>query len=251
MTRIDLNCDMGESFGAWTMGADAAVMPWVTSVNIACGFHAGDPSTMRQTVAAAVAAGVAIGAHVGLPDLAGFGRRTMAISAQQAHDITVVQLGALSAMARVHDARLSHMKPHGALYHMAEDDPALADALARALHDVDPSLHLVGRAGGRLCEAGQGIGLATNNEVFADRRYQADGTLVPRTHADAVIDDAQTAAQQALDLALHGTVTAIDGSRINVQTDTICLHGDRDDAEFFARTVHQTLRDAGVTLRHP
>lgn len=251
MKSIDLNCDMGESFGAWTMGADAAVMPWVSSVNIACGFHAGDPTIMRETVAAAVAAGIAIGAHVGLPDLAGFGRRAMAVSAQQVYDFTVVQIGALQAVARAQGAGLSHVKPHGALYHMAEDEAAVGEALARAVHDVDASLRLVGRANGRLVEYGNAIDLAISHEVFADRRYRSDGHVVPRSQHGAVIDDPDEAAQQAVDLALHGKVTTRDGSTLNLRADSICVHGDRDDAASFAKTLHERLRDVGVVIQRP
>lgn len=251
MKRIDLNCDMGESFGAWTMGADAAVMPWVSSVNIACGFHAGDPTIMRETVAAAVAAGVAIGAHVGLPDLAGFGRRAMAVSAQQVYDFTVVQIGALQAVARAQGAELTHMKPHGALYHMAEDDVAIGEALARAVRDVDPSLRLVGRANGALVQYGKAAGLAITQEVFADRRYQSNGHLVPRSQPGAVLDDPDAAAEQAIALALHGVVSADDGSILSLRADSICIHGDRHDAPTFAKIVHQRLRAAEVALRSP
>lgn len=251
MTTIDLNCDMGESFGAWTMGADAAVMPWVSSVNIACGFHAGDPTIMRETVAAALAAGVAIGAHVGLPDLAGFGRRAMTVSAQQVYDFTVVQIGALQAVARAQGAGLTHMKPHGALYHMAEGTPAIAEALARAVRDVDPALRLVGRANGALVECGKAIGLSVTHEVFADRRYCSDGHLVPRTQEGAVIDDPDESAQQAVELAIHGTVIAQDGSTLDLRADSICVHGDRTNAASLAKTLHQRLREAGVALKRP
>jgi UPF0271 protein len=206
---------------------------------------------MRRTVAAAVDAGVAIGAHVGLPDLVGFGRRSMAITAQQAYDIAVVQIGALAAVARTQGASLTHMKPHGALYHMAENDPELAEALARAVHDVDPGLRLVGMSGGRLLEAGKGIGLNVTHEVFADRRYQADGRLVSRQQQGAVIEDPQQAASQAIDLALHGTVRTRDGQTLERTADSICVHGDRADAENFARTLHKELRQAGIELRHP
>lgn len=251
MKTIDLNCDMGESFGAWTMGADAAVMPWITSVNVACGFHAGDPTTMRVAVATAVAAGVAIGAHVGLPDLVGFGRRAMAVTAQQVHDFTVVQIGALQAVARAQGASLTHMKPHGALYHMAENDPVIGEALARALRDVDPSLRLVGRANGRLLECGNAMGLTVTHEVFADRRYRSDGRLLPRAQPGAVIDDPDQAAEQAVALALHGVVTAGNGNILSLRADSICIHGDRGDAANFARILHRRLREVGVVLQRP
>src|ERR1700759_134655 len=187
MTTIDLNCDMGESFGAWTMGQDDAVLAHVTSANIACGFHAGDPSPMRRTVAAAAKHGVAIGAHPSLPDLAGFGRREMRVSPDETYAMTLYQIGALAAVARVAGAALHHVKPHGALYNMAAKDRALADAIANAVHDFDASLILVGLADSELTRAGNAIGLAVAHEAFADRRYEADGSLTPRREADAVI----------------------------------------------------------------
>ncbi|KGI78287.1 LamB/YcsF family protein [Oleiagrimonas soli] len=251
MKRIDLNCDMGESFGPWRMGADADVMPWITSANVACGFHAGDPSIMRETVAAAVAAGVAIGAHVGLPDLAGFGRRAMALDVQQAYDITVAQIGALAAVARTQGAQLTHMKPHGALYHMVERDAELADALARAVRDVDAGMRLVGRSGGQLVAHGRQLGLTVTHEVFADRRYRPDGQLVPRGEPHAVIEDAQAAASQAVRLACDAAVEADDGSVLTLRADSICVHGDRTHAAAFARGMHERLREAGVVLRQP
>ncbi len=248
---IDLNCDMGESYGAWTMGADAAVMPWVTSVNIACGFHAGDPVTMRRTVRAAVEADVAIGAHVALPDLQGFGRRAMAISAAEAYAMCVVQVGALQAVAHTCGASLAHMKPHGALYHMVEKEPALAKALVQAVRDVNDTLRIVGRSGGRLVQTARTMGLDAADEVFADRSYLDDGTLAPRGTAGAVIEDAAQAVQQALDMVLHGEVNTAGGQRLQLRADTLCIHGDRDDAEAFAKALHQGLRGANVTLHHP
>lgn len=248
MRSIDLNCDMGESFGAWRMGADIEVMPWITSANIACGFHAGDPMTMRATVQAAVAAKVAVGAHVGLPDLAGFGRRAMAVPPAELYAMTVVQMGALAAMARTVGARVGHLKPHGALYHMVEKDPALALALVEAVRDVDASIRLVGLAGGRLVQAGRDVGLAVGNEAFADRRYTAVGQLVPRGQPDAVIEDVAAAVRQAVALAMTGEVIAQDGSTVRIQADTLCVHGDRPDAAIYAEALHKGLQAAGVTL---
>ena len=179
--RVDLNCDMGESYGAYVIGNDAAVLPHVTSINIACGFHGGDPGVMRRTVHAAVAHGVAIGAHPGLPDLVGFGRRDMAVSAQDAYDMTVYQIGAVQAVATAAGTTLQHVKPHGARYNMAAVSPPLADAIARAVRDVNPRLILLGLSGSALLAAGPSHGIRTASEVFADRNYQADGTLVPRS----------------------------------------------------------------------
>ncbi len=249
MTHIDLNCDMGESFGAWRMGADVEVMPWVSSINVACGFHAGDPCTMQRTLEAAAEAGVAVGAHIGLPDLAGFGRRIMAVTPDELYAMCVVQLGALEAMARRGGLVPAHVKPHGALYHMAEMDEALATALVRAVRDVDASLRMVGFAGGRLCRAAEAAGLATAREAFADRRYGTDGHLRPRGTPDAVIGKIEEAVAQAVMLATHGTVADTDGTMIAVRADTLCVHGDRPDAAAYARSLHEGLRTAGVDIR--
>ncbi len=193
---VDLNCDMGESFGAYSLGHDEAILPFVTSANIACGYHAGDPAVMKRTVRLALRHGVAIGAHPGLPDLVGFGRRDMAISPEEAYDITVYQLGALAAFAHAEGGTVHHVKPHGALYNMAAVNPALAEALAEAVYRVQPTAALYGLAGSALIGAGQKLGLATAQEVFADRTYQADGTLTPRRHPNALLTDPAAAIAQ-------------------------------------------------------
>lgn len=249
MRTVDLNCDMGESFGAWRMGADAEVLPWVTSVNIACGAHAGDPLTMHHTVAAAVRAGVAVGAHVGLPDLLGFGRRELAISTEETYAMTVTQIGALSAMLRTFDRRMTHVKPHGALYHMLEQSPDLARALVTAIHDVDPDLRVVGRSGGGLLKAARGAGLRTADEAFTDRRYRQDGGLVPRGQPGAVIETPAAALRQALHLIECGKVITIEGLPLALVAETLCVHGDRNEAAVFARELHQGLRRSGISLR--
>jgi len=242
MTKsIDLNCDMGESFGAWTMGQDDAVLAHVTSANIACGFHAGDPATMQRTVAAAVARGVAIGAHPSLPDLAGFGRREMRVTPAETYAMTLYQIGALAAIARAAGTKLHHVKPHGALYNMAARDRALADAIAGAVRDFDDTLIVVGLANSELPRAGEAAGLAVAHEAFADRRYEADGSLMARSKTGAVIDDVDAAAAQAVSIATRGEVGAI-----RVRADTICVHGDRADAAAFARRLREALDDAGV-----
>ena len=238
---IDLNCDMGESFGAWRMGQDAEVMPWITSANIACGFHAGDFSTMRQTVALAIKHGVAIGAHVSLPDLQGFGRRELRVTPDEAYAMTLYQIGALAAFTGAAGTRVAHVKPHGALYNMAAKDAALADAIARAVRDFDRDLILVGLAGSALPAAGAAIGLRVAHEAFADRRYEADGSLTPRREADAVIHHVEAAVAQALRIATKGNVETRDGKFIDVRADTICVHGDRPDAAVFARRLRDAL----------
>jgi UPF0271 protein len=247
-TRIDLNCDMGESFGAWTMGDDAGVLAHVSSANIACGFHAGDANTMRRTVALANTAAVAIGAHVSLPDLQGFGRREMKIGADEVHAITIYQVGALAGFAKAAGTRLRHVKPHGALYNMAARDAALADAIARAIRDIDATLILVGLAGSELPRAGERAGLAVAHEAFADRRYERDGSLTPRSAQGAVIEDVDAAVAQALSIARGDGVITREGIPYALRADTICVHGDRADAATFARRLRESLDAAGVRV---
>ena len=245
---VDLNCDMGESFGAWTLGNDAALMPFITSANVACGFHAGDPAVMKATVRAALRHNVAIGAHPGLPDLAGFGRRNLDISPAEAFDMTVYQLGALQAVARAEGGRLHHLKPHGALYNMAATNAALAEALAEAVYRVQPELLLYGLASSELTKAGEKLGLRTAHEVFADRTYQANGTLTPRRQPDALITDASVAIAQVLRLVQSGVVRTQQGPDVAMRADTVCLHGDGAHALEFAQRLNQELRAAGVHL---
>ncbi len=251
MPTVDLNCDIGESFGAWTLGSDGDILAQVTSANIACGFHAGDPSTMRQTIERALNSGVALGAHPGLPDLAGFGRRVMEVTAVETYDMVVYQVGALAAFAAARGARLAHVKPHGALYNMAAARPQLADAIARAVRDVDSRLMLFGLAGSASVAAARAVGLVAIEETFADRRYAADGTLVPRSQPGAVIADTATAVQQAVRMIRDGSVTAIDGGEVSVHPDTICIHGDTPGAAGHARELRAALIAAGIEIRAP
>lgn len=239
--RIDLNCDLGESFGAYRLGDDAGLMPYITSANIACGFHAGDPSVMRHAVRLCLEHGVAVGAHPGLPDLQGFGRRAMAISPEEAYDLVVYQVGALAGVARAEGAVLRHVKPHGALYNMAERDDALAEAIAEAVARFDDGLALVGLAGGALVRAGERRGLFAAHEVFADRTYQSDGTLTPRAHPQALVPGEEAAAAQVLRLLQEGRVRALDGADIARRADTVCVHGDTPGAARFARRLRETL----------
>lgn len=249
--RIDLNSDVGESFGAWTMGDDAGVLAHVTSANIACGFHAGDPDTMRRTVAMAARAGVAIGAHVSLPDLQGFGRREMKVGADEAYALALYQIGALAAFTRAAGWCLHHVKPHGALYNMAARDAALAEAIARAARDFDAALILVGLAGSELTRAGERAGLAVAHEAFADRRYEPDASLAPRREADAVIENVDDAVAQALSIATRGEVAVRGGGTIRLRADTICVHGDRAGAGAFAARLRAALTDAGLAVEAP
>ena len=245
---MDLNCDMGESFGAWRMGADADVMPWITSANVACGFHGGDFSTMRQTVALARRHGVAIGAHVSLPDLQGFGRRELRVTADEAYAMTLYQIGALDAFARAAGGGVAHVKPHGALYNMAAKDALLAAAIARAVRDAGSGLILVGLAGSELPKAGAALGLPVAQEAFADRRYEADGSLTPRSEHDAVIHDVDAAVAQAVRIATKGNVETRTGT-LSIRADTICVHGDRPDAAVFARALREALEDGQVRVQ--
>ena len=249
MAQVDLNCDMGESFGAYQMGTDRQIMPLVSSANIACGFHAGDPSVMSQTLAGAAAQGVAIGAHPGLPDLVGFGRRNMQVSTQEAYDMVVYQVGALAGFAKVADVSLHHVKPHGALYNMAAKDKALADAIARAVRDIDDSLVLYGLAGSELIRAGKAAGLRVASEVFADRSYQADGSLTPRSQPNALLESDEEAVQQVLTMVTEKRVQAVTGEWVALEADTICIHGDGAHALSFANKVKAALLRAGVEIK--
>ncbi len=249
MRTIDLNCDMGESFGAYRMGNDAAIIPYISSANIACGFHAGDPATMRKTVRLAMDNGVAIGAHPGLQDLAGFGRRHIDLSPQEAYDIVVYQIGSLWAFVEAEGGKLKHVKPHGALYNRAAIDAGLAEAIAEAVYKVDPELILFGLAGSALIEAGRQLGLHTASEGFADRTYESTGALTPRQEPGSVITDEQLAVKQVIRMASEGQVRSRQNIDVNVQVDTICIHGDGARAAAFAKRIHESLRDAGIPVR--
>ena len=248
MPRIDLNADVGESFGAYTIGEDEALLRHVTSANIACGFHGGDPSVMRRTVRLAVENGVAVGAHPGFPDLQGFGRRAMALSAQEVEDLVAYQVGALAAIAATEQTRLHHVKPHGALYNMAARDRVLADAVARAVATVDATLVLYGLSGSCLVDAGEAAGLRTAAEVFADRAYNSDGSLLSRGEPGAVIDDPQALVARALLLIEDGVVTAHGGERVALRSDTMCVHGDTPGAGDLAARLRNGLRTSGIRV---
>jgi UPF0271 protein len=249
MATIDLNGDVGESFGAFTIGADADMMASITSANIACGFHAGDPAVMRRTVRLAQDAGVAVGAHPGLPDLGGFGRREMRVSPQEVEDMVLYQVGALAAVASSEGATLRHVKAHGALYNMAARDRDLAEAVARAVRGFDSSLVLFGLAGSELVRAGIAAGLKVASEGFADRAYEPDGSLSPRSHAGAVVEDVEIVVRRGVRMAAEGTVTATDGSEIRLHFDTICLHGDTPGSVELGRALRAGLERAGVVVR--
>lgn len=245
---VDLNCDMGESFGAYVMGNDAAILETITSANIACGFHAGDPSTMRRTVRMALEKNVGIGVHPGLQDVVGFGRREMAITMEEAFDLVVYQIGALYGFVRAEGGRLRHVKPHGALYNMAAVNRDLSESIAEAVYKVDPDLILFGLAGSELVKAGERIGLKVAHEVFADRTYQADGTLTPRREANALITDPEAAIRQIVRMVKEGKVRATNGTDVTMKADTICIHGDGQTAVEFARVIPGALEREGIKV---
>ncbi|RZL92185.1 MAG: 5-oxoprolinase subunit PxpA, partial [Variovorax sp.] len=242
--HVDLNADLGE-------GApdDAALLGLVSSANIACGWHAGDARLMQATVAAALARGVAIGAHPSYPDRENFGRTELQLNAAQVRADLIYQIGALDALARAAGGRLHHVKPHGALYNQAARDPVLADAVAAAVRAVDPALALYGLAGSALLRAAGRAGLRAVAEVFADRGYRADGSLVPRSEPGAFVASVDEAVRRTLRMVREGVVEAVSGETVALQVQTICLHGDGPHALAFARAIHAALRDAGVTLR--
>ncbi|MGA7194530.1 MAG: 5-oxoprolinase subunit PxpA [Anaerolineales bacterium] len=235
--KIDLNCDMGESFGQYKLGNDEAIMPFITSANIACGFHAGDPLVMQSAIRLAKKFNVAIGAHPSWPDLQGFGRREMALSAEETEAIVLYQIGALAGFAKAEGVELRHVKPHGALYNQAAKDKNLANAIARAVKAFSADLILVGLAGSSLIEAGIEIGLRVANEGFPDRNYNADGTLASRKQANAIIESPDEVAAHALMLAQNGI--DFSGQRVNV--DTLCLHGDNLHAAENAKLIQNIL----------
>ena len=247
--QVDLNADVGESLGPWAMGDDAALIPLVSSVNIACGFHAGDPATMERTVALAVAAGAAIGAHPGYPDLAGFGRRDLAMSPADLEAAVVYQVGALAAFAGAAGSKLHHVKAHGALYNRAAVDPGTAAAVARAVRRCSAELVLVGLAGSELLAAGEAEGLRVAAEAFPDRAYELDGTLRSRSLPGSLLTDSAAIAERAVVMARDGLVRAVDGTARSVRPSTLCLHGDTPGAVEHARAVRAALEAAGIAVR--
>ncbi|MEC5186376.1 UPF0271 protein [Geobacillus thermodenitrificans] len=248
MKTIDLNCDFGESFGVYRLGKED-ILPYITSVNIACGFHAGDPLVMRQTVQLAIRHGVAIGAHPGFPDLLGFGRRMMAVSPEEVYAYVVYQIGALAAFVKAEGGVMTHVKPHGALYNMAAKDARISEAIAKAVYDVDPTLILYGLAGSELIRAGQAQGLQTASEVFADRTYQADGSLTPRSDPQAIIADEDEAVKQVLMMVCDRHVRSVQGTAVAIEADTVCLHGDNEQAVRFAKRLHEALQNEGIAIQ--
>lgn len=248
MFRVDLNCDLGESFGRYKLGEQKEILNYVTSANIACGYHAGDPSVMRETVKLAIENGVKIGAHPGLPDLIGFGRREMMITPQEGYDMVVYQIGALNGFLATFGEQMQHVKPHGALYNMAAKDTKLAQAIAQAVYDVSPSLVLFGLASSELTTAGEKIGLRTAHEVFADRTYQSDGSLTSRKQTDALITDTNKSVAQVLKMVKEGKVISQQHTEVLLKADTICIHGDGEQAVSFAKYIKETLECNSIVV---
>ncbi|HEY6507348.1 MAG TPA: 5-oxoprolinase subunit PxpA [Vicinamibacterales bacterium] len=245
---VDLNADVGESIGVHHYGDDEGVMPFITSANIACGFHAGDPGVMRAAVALALAHGVSVGAHPGLPDLVGFGRREMQVSPRDVEDLVAYQVGALAGIAAGQGVRLAHVKPHGALYNMAARDRALADAVVQGIRTVDGTLAVFGLSNSKLIDAAAHAGLAAVSEAFADRGYTADGRLAPRGLPGAVVSSADDVMTRAVDMVRRKRVLALDGSVVALAVDTLCLHGDTPGAAELARLVRGALEAARIMV---
>ena len=248
MTHIDLNADVGESFGAWRMGNDEALMTSITSANIACGFHAGDPSVLRRTIALAKMHGVAVGAHPGFQDLVGFGRREMQASPAEVEDLVLYQLAALVGVAAAEGVRGQHVKAHGALYNMAARDRELAAAVARAVASFDTSLILFGLPNSQLLREGENAGLQVAAEIFADRTYEADGSLTSRRKPGSVIHDADVVVARAVAMVQTRRVQATDGSTVPLHADTLCLHGDTPGSADLARQIRSALESAGARV---
>jgi 5-oxoprolinase (ATP-hydrolysing) subunit A len=251
MLSIDINCDMGESTHLWPyhIEKDRLLLSYVSSINLACGYHAGDARTMHELAAAAITAGVAIGAHPGFADRDNFGRTNMSLPPEAIYDLVLYQLGALDAFLKVMGTRLHHVKPHGALYNMAAKDDVMAEAICKAIRDYDSRLMLYGLSGSKLIDAAKAMGLTAYSEVFADRTYQDDGHLTPRTHAHALIEDTQQSLQQVLQMVTRRTVTSVSGKEVPIVADTVCVHGDGERAVEIAKGVYETLVLNGVEVK--
>ncbi|SHJ20424.1 UPF0271 protein [Dethiosulfatibacter aminovorans DSM 17477] len=245
---IDLNSDLGESFGAYNLGMDSEILKFVSSVNIACGFHAGDPMVMDKTVEMALENNVKMGAHPGMPDLMGFGRRNMNISGDEARNYVIYQVGALKAFVEARGGKLAHVKPHGALYNMAAKDKILSEAIVKAVKSIDPNLVLFGLPGSETAKAAVEIGLEFKNEVFADRGYTDEGVLVPRSQPGAFVKGAEYCADRIARMVQQGEVESVSGKIVKIKADTVCVHGDNDEALSFVKTLRQRLESLGFEI---
>lgn len=250
MYKVDLNSDLGESFGAYKIGCDEEILKYVTSANIACGFHAGDPDIMYKTVKLALSNNVAIGAHPGVPDLIGFGRRNIKISPLEAYNMVVYQIGALYGFIKSEGGKMQHVKPHGALYNMAAKDSELARSIAEAVYKVDPELILFGLAGSELITQGEKIGIKTASEVFADRTYQIDGSLTPRSQPDAMITDTYKAVIRVERMIKEGAVICQQEKDIKIKADTVCVHGDDKQALAFTSKIKEYLKSSAIMINN-
>lgn len=248
MYRVDLNCDLGESFGRYTLGMDDKIIPLITSANVACGYHASDPIVMTETVKMAKEAGIRVGAHPGYPDLMGFGRRNLSVSPAEAKAYTLYQLGALDAFCRINDVKMQHVKPHGAFYNMAAKDYRLAKGICEAIREFDDSLIVLALSGGELARAAQDMGLRTALEVFADRGYEEDGSLVDRRKEGAVITDEDEAIARVIRMVKEQKVTAVTGRDIDIKADSVCVHGDGVKALAFVEKIRKALEEEGVKV---
>ena len=248
MLRVDLNCDLGESFGNYKLGLDEEVIKFISSANVACGFHASDPLVMAKTVKIAKDAGVAVGAHPGFPDLVGFGRRNMNVLPAELKAMVQYQIGALKAFCDSNKVKMQHVKPHGAMYNMAAKDEKLAIAIAEGIAEVDDSLILLGLSGSEMLKATEKIGLKSKKEVFADRAYEEDGTLVARTKNGSMITDENLAIEQVLQMIKKGSVKAVTGKEIPIEADSICVHGDSPKALDFVKKIRAALLSEGIEL---
>lgn len=248
MYRVDLNCDLGESFGNYKIGCDEKVIPFISSANVACGFHASDPVVMDKTVEMAKKYGVSVGAHPGLPDLMGFGRRKMDITSLEAKTMVQYQIGALSAFCRAHNIKMSHVKPHGALYNMAGKNLELASAICEGIREVNPNLILLALSGSKMIEAAKMTGLRYASEVFADRAYKDDGSLVDRKKNGAVITDEDEALKRAVRMIKEGRVRSINGNDIEIEAQSICVHGDGIKALEFVKKIRQNLEYENIEI---
>jgi UPF0271 protein len=248
MYKVDLNADLGESFGAYTIGMDSEVLKYISSANVACGYHAGDPVVMEKTVKMAKENGVAIGAHPGFPDIMGFGRRNLAVSPAEAKAYTKYQLGALIAFAKSHGVKLQHCKPHGAFYNAAAVNMDLSLAICEGIYEVDPDIIMLGLAGSKHLEAAKEVGLRYASEVFADRGYMDDGTLVPRRLPGAMIHDEDVSIARVIRMVKEGVVETINGNIIPIKADSVCVHGDNPKAVAFVQTIRKALIDEGVEI---
>ena len=247
--RVDLNADVGESFGAYSIGHDSGLMKVITSASIAAGFHGGDPSVLRHTIRLAKSSGVAIGAHPGFPDLAGFGRRDMQVSPHEAEDLVLYQIAVVAGVASTEGMRLQHVKPHGAMYNMAARDEVLASAIAKAVAAFDRQLILFGPPDSALTRAGQAAGLRVVAEGFADRAYEPDGSLVSRTKPGAVVKDPEEVVKRAVRIAREHTVAAVNGSTISLNVETLCVHGDTEGSDVLGARLRAGLEAGGITVQ--